>query len=70
MKGESLGIVLSGTGLNSGVGLRWSLILSDLSKIWKPMETELQAAKERVLIAAADGCEGQVLNVEFVKTST
>ena len=50
---------------------RWLEVVAHIERsverIWKPMETELQAAKERVLIAAADGCEGQVLNVEFVQ---
>ena len=35
-------------------------------RIWKPMETELQAAKERVLCAAVEGNNGQALNVEYV----
>lgn len=35
-------------------------------RLWKPMETELQAAKERVLCAAVEGNNGQALNVEYV----
>jgi len=38
--------------------------IRDGFEFWSWLEV---AAKERVLIAAADGCEGQVLNVEFVQ---
>ncbi|MFQ1746304.1 hypothetical protein [Aeromonas veronii] len=35
-------------------------------EIWKPMEKELQAARERVLCTAVERNNGQALNVEYV----